>query len=124
MQSREFWNKQYTLGYMDALYDFAHWKDGEMFVGNCGTKYKKITQEVESKALCLHMENTWKYQAVNVKKEKPAIMGWYGIVGDTKPENMGRCFYNGKEFEFSKMQIPVADLLNNNTDLFWLKRVE
>lgn len=121
--SREFWNKQYTLGYLDALYDFAHWKDGTMYVGTSGKTFKEIKSEIETKALCLRMEDTWQYQAVDVTKEKPSIMGWYNIVGDSSPQACGRVFYDQKEFQFSKAAITFADLLNNNTKIFWLKRI-
>lgn len=121
--TREFWSKQYTLGYLDALYDFAHYKDGEMFVGNCGRRYKDEVAEIEAKALCLTREDVWNYTAVDVTKEKPEIMGWYNIVAESSPQPCGRVFFDGKEFQFSKATITFADLLNNNTKIYWLKRI-
>lgn len=56
LDHREFWNREYTLGYLDALYDFAHWKDGTMYVGTAGRTYKEVKQEIEAKCLALDVE--------------------------------------------------------------------
>lgn len=125
MSNREFWNKRYTLGYLDALYDFAHWKDGVMFVGTSERHYQDVRREIEAKALCLNQDESISYIAVDVKEEKPSIMGWYNIVGDesVKPKHCGRVWFNGKEFEFGKSQITFSDLLNNHTTLYWMKQI-
>jgi hypothetical protein len=36
----------YFHGLRDAIYAYAWWKDGEMQVGSCGTKYKDAISRV------------------------------------------------------------------------------
>lgn len=36
----------YEAGYLAALEAFAWWKDGEMFVGNCGTKRSEVIAHI------------------------------------------------------------------------------
>ncbi len=36
----------YERGYLDALYRFAWWKDGEMFVGTMGRTYRTAKAEM------------------------------------------------------------------------------
>lgn len=45
---RVFVTEEYANGYLDALHDFAHWKDGQMYVGTCGTTYKEVVAKVMS----------------------------------------------------------------------------
>lgn len=36
--------KAYLEGYLACLYDYAWWKDGEMFVGSTGKAYKTVAE--------------------------------------------------------------------------------
>lgn len=56
LDHREFWNRTYTQGYLDALYDFAHWKDGTMYVGTTGRTFKEVKSEIEAKCLALNTD--------------------------------------------------------------------
>ena len=40
------WGEEYTKGYLQCLYDFAHWKDGSMMVGSTGKYYKDIVNQI------------------------------------------------------------------------------
>lgn len=40
MAFRHLARAMYDKGYQDALHCFAHWKDGEQYVGTCGLKLK------------------------------------------------------------------------------------
>jgi hypothetical protein len=46
MRPRDYHNSIYTKGYLDSLYDFAHWRDGVMYVGSCGLRYKDVEEQV------------------------------------------------------------------------------
>jgi hypothetical protein len=45
-------DESYFKGYLDALYTFAWWKDGEKYVGSAGHKYVDVYRE-----LCEHFPN-------------------------------------------------------------------
>lgn len=40
-------NKQYRAGLTEGIRRFAWWKDGEQFVGICGTRLKQAMEDVE-----------------------------------------------------------------------------
>lgn len=35
------WTTDYLRGYLDALWSYAHWKDGVAYVGSSGKTYKE-----------------------------------------------------------------------------------
>lgn len=47
MRPEKFKSRDYTQGYLDCLYDFAHWKDGRMYVGSCGKTYGEVATQIK-----------------------------------------------------------------------------
>jgi len=46
---RQVADESYFKGYLDALYSFAWWKDGSMYVGSTGYTYKKALFELHER---------------------------------------------------------------------------
>lgn len=45
----------YREGFIDGLRAYAHWKDGKLYVGTCGTTLRGAVADVE---------NTWNYSLI------------------------------------------------------------
>ena len=41
-------NKAYYNGIREGIEQYAHWKDGEQFVGTCGTTLKSALKRIDS----------------------------------------------------------------------------
>ena len=64
------------------------------------------------------------FEEVDLVVEKPEYSGWFNITAECLPRAMGRCWYDGKRFNFRTAECSFDDLLNDGTKIYWLRGVD